>query len=557
MQDLNATMFYKAKFTVASKDPTEDLLWKLILELRAWLTAKHNREETIVNADLRKWTRFKLGGKLFDERNSNLFFAHSLYHEDKENSQNVSWACKIMETPTVNEGYAPRQWITEVGYQSHGGGIAEISYVVTYCDQAGFIGELQPAPEISLPRVIRRILNHPDYLCSINGITLSTKPIKLNSGDFPAFEQFIFDVNRTLPIVYISPKRIDSGSDETKLLVSPEDLAYSIAANGLVYYADSLDFSHEMRYLGDERYTCTGGSVRLYLPRADSSNPNDRFRHRFIPAALIESREPSFVPEMFRRALAQDVHYYESMFRLENCQEYIDKETRQFRLAEIKKKFEVEVDEAYEEFIAESERRERIESELEQHKDEISRLKGDIYTLNMQLQTLQKKAQQAYTSDLIRALDKYPDAPAQIVHYFETVFPDRIAFTERAYKSLDDCITRCDILWDALYHIATSLYDAFQSNPAQAYDIFTNSTGWDIARGNGHQTRANAKLMQQYIDMYDGHEIDIEAHVKRGNKDNDPRSVRIYFAYDPQVDDRIIIGHCGRHLENASSRKIK
>src|SRR5699024_9829529 len=116
------------------------------------------------------------------------------------------------------------------------------------------------------------------------------------------------------------------------------------------------------------------------------------------------------------------------------------------------------------------------ESELEQHKDEISRLKGDIYTLNVQLQTLQKKAQQAHTSDLIRALDKYPDAPAQIVHYFETVFPDRIAFTERAYKSLDDCITRCDVLWDALYHIATSLYDAFQSDPAQAYDIFTNST---------------------------------------------------------------------------------
>ena len=34
-------------------------------------------------------------------------------------------------------------------------------------------------------------------------------------------------------------------------------------------------------------------------------------------------------------------------------------------------------------------------------------------------------------------------------------------------------------------------------------------------------------------------------------------NARIYFAYDPQITDRIIIGHCGKHLDNYSSRKIK
>lgn len=70
-------------------------------------------------------------------------------------------------------------------------------------------------------------------------------------------------------------------------------------------------------------------------------------------------------------------------------------------------------------------------------------------------------------------------------------------------------------------------------------------------------TRLDRNLMRQYIDYFDGQEINIEAHIKNGNKDSDPKSVRVYFAYDPQITDRIIIGHCGKHLDNYSTRKIK
>jgi len=63
--------------------------------------------------------------------------------------------------------------------------------------------------------------------------------------------------------------------------------------------------------------------------------------------------------------------------------------------------------------------------------------------------------------------------------------------------------------------------------------------------------------MKNYVDTYDGQEIDIEAHIKHGNKDTDPRSVRIYFAYDSSIANKILIGHCGKHLENYTSQKIK
>lgn len=64
-------------------------------------------------------------------------------------------------------------------------------------------------------------------------------------------------------------------------------------------------------------------------------------------------------------------------------------------------------------------------------------------------------------------------------------------------------------------------------------------------------------MMRQYSDEYNGREIDIEAHIKNGNKESDPRFVRIHFAYDPAVSDKILIGHCGKHLDNYSTRKVK
>ena len=562
MQDLNATMFYKAKFTLLGHEKNVDLLWNLICEIRSWLTMKHNRDgHIIVNPKLYKWTRFKKGGKLFDEEGNNLFFAISQYHEDADNPEAVSWACKIEETPEMESGFAPREWVTEIGYQSTMPGTAEISYVITYSDYAGFIGELSPAPGISLPRVIRKLLNNPLCTCKIGNTVLSTEPVKLNPGDFPDFQKTLLDEDREIPIVYVSPKRVDLGSDMSTLSVSPQKLAECIAANGLVYYSDDLDFSKEMLYLGDERYNCTGGAVRLYCPGINLNEPSDQYRHRIISAKYIADTGEDKVLEIFRRALAQDVHYYDTMFRLESCQALIENDKRQKRLKAIKEKSDADVSEAYSEYLTESDRRALAEKELEETKGEVNRLKTEIFNRGLQIEALQEKANQSSSMEnscmRIRSISEYPSSPVQIAQYFEMVFPDRIAFTERAYRSLEDCITRADFLWNALYCISTTLYELLHEKPSQAYKEFTNQTGWECSRGNGHQTRADSKLMRQYVDTYNGQEINIEAHIKNGNNDKDPKSVRIYFAYDSSVADKIIIGHCGKHLDNATTRKVK
>lgn len=62
MQDLSATMFYKAKFTIRTvNDEPEDLLWKLIMEIRFWITSKLNRRDQSqeISYNLGSWSHFK------------------------------------------------------------------------------------------------------------------------------------------------------------------------------------------------------------------------------------------------------------------------------------------------------------------------------------------------------------------------------------------------------------------------------------------------------------------------------------------------------------------
>lgn len=564
MQDLNATMFYKAKFNIRTVDgEPDDLLWHLVLHIRSWITYKWNLRGAppVIETKISAWSHFKKGSKFFDLGHMNRIYAESVYHQADENLSSVSWACKFVEKPESKDGSAPREWVTEIGYRAISSSSAEISYVVTYSDMAGFIGFCMPMPSLSVPKVIRFLLEDDALKCSIGAYPVLLGATKLNPGDYPIFEKALFDSEREMPLIYISPRRLDEGSDEAQVLVDPMRIANSVVGNAIVFYADSLDFTREMNYMGNNNYLCSGGAIRVYRPNAKIDDELDPSRHRFLSARFIEECGEDKIIELFRRALAQDVHFYENLFRMEDCRALIERDLHREKINRIRAQSQDEADEAAAAFLEESDKREAAERTVRSLQEENSRLKAENYNLSIQVDMYRDRASQVSQIETaarqVRSISEYPNSPQTIARYFETVYPERIAFTERAYRSMDDCATKCDVLWEIFYHIATSLFNLVKSNPAQAYSDFKHMTGWEIARGEGHQTRVDSKLMRQYVDTYDGQEIDIEAHIKNGVRESDPKFVRIYFAYDPSVSDKIIIGHCGKHIENYSTRKAR
>ena len=95
MQDLNATIFFKAKFHIyATSGENDDLLWKLILDIRSWITKKLNRPgcHPVIESSLHKWTFFKKGGKFYDLEPLNRVYAESVFHQaEDEPCRMITW----------------------------------------------------------------------------------------------------------------------------------------------------------------------------------------------------------------------------------------------------------------------------------------------------------------------------------------------------------------------------------------------------------------------------------------------------------------------------------
>ncbi|MGN0395203.1 MAG: hypothetical protein ACI4EF_07560 [Coprococcus sp.] len=90
---------------------------------------------------------------------------------------------------------------------------------------------------------------------------------------------------------------------------------------------------------------------------------------------------------------------------------------------------------------------------------------------------------------------------------------------------------------------------------ADACNKYNEKVAFECVPGNTGITKKDTKLMRQFIDNYNGMEINIEAHVKKGSKQSNPNFVRIYFAYVRDLDTpKIVVGSIGEHLDTAATR---
>lgn len=80
---------------------------------------------------------------------------------------------------------------------------------------------------------------------------------------------------------------------------------------------------------------------------------------------------------------------------------------------------------------------------------------------------------------------------------------------------------------------------------------FNDHSRFKLAMSEGRTTKGNRKLMGKRVLTYASRQYDMTPHLKYGNKA--PKLIRIHFAIDHD-NGRLILGHCGQHIENATSR---
>ena len=420
----------------------------------------------------------------------------------------------------------------------------------------GFIGECEPMPLPNIPGLIKRIIDDKFIDCTYGNDKISVTPQLIATGGWMKFWEKIQSEERNIPYIYISPKN-NPFNESDCLCVNPEDVAKAVGGNALVFYAISKDVTDEMNYFTPQGLACYNGMLRIYYPGLKESDELDYNRHRYLRSEQIETLGESAVCQILRRAFAQDVTFYDKIFRLDDCRAKVDANVRQKKLKDLQAKHQEKLEEVENQTLSlaidEEEKRLIVEEERDRLVVKVKDLENDNYVLRLQNESYRSLSQDnaALSKAVSSRLNtkEYPETPQDIVNYFEATFGDRIQFTDDARKSLKYCTIDLSDIWKALFALSTVMWDLHFTQGGDIFKEFKAKTGIKATRGEGSMTRADSKLMRQFVTNYNGESINIEAHITYPQKKQS-----IHFGFSDN-DKRIIIGSCGEHKEIYSSGK--
>ena len=539
MNALNNTLHYKASIDVKSREGDGDALWSLICTIRHWMTDKWLQKGVEIPHENEIWSQLKMGSSIQSEDTEGTVRLQS--KACWSGKPRKHWACKITETEKA-KGRASREWVTDIGFSYAEASHGTVSIVVSFSDQPGYLGERQDEPEMSVPEIISRLARSKWLSCEVCGMPLELGARKLNVGDYPSFWSVLSNAAREVYVIYVSPENHVGGR---QFAVDPQEIAACLGSSAIVFFSNDAAFSDELReMLPNKDYTCYDGAVRIYLPGLRADDPDDPRRHRYFTSGYIDEMGDKGFIRMLWRAIAQDVRPDEKMVTVDAVRDEARRSIEERRArGRIK-----ETEEAFLELASES------KGEGERTRLKIDELESEIYSLRAQLQTM-KHSFNDRKSPVVCGNDLGWYSSRALAEAFLISYVDRIDFTERALKSLDDCDTHPKILWDALYALCTVAYELYTSpGGTDITKEFNSRTKFEYARGAGTMTRKDSKLIEQYKDTYDGREIEAEEHIKKGNdKSPSGQSIRVYFCFD-STSKKIIISHVGRHLKVYSSQ---
>lgn len=150
--------------------------------------------------------------------------------------------------------------------------------------------------------------------CSVEERPLTLGPIEFGGEDVDAVYNHLARFLREVPAIVVSPTR--SGD----LLVDPSEVSEQIGLNATVYFTRDCSVTQAFNdRLEPNGLQCYGDALRVYAGHPHFDILGDGANHRFFPPSTLGDEEGrASCLEILRRALAQDVHAWETSVRIED-----------------------------------------------------------------------------------------------------------------------------------------------------------------------------------------------------------------------------------------------
>jgi hypothetical protein len=188
---------------------------------------------------------------------------------------------------------------------------------------------------------------------------------------------------------------------------------------------------------------------------------------------------------------------------------------------------------------------------LEKLDDETRRLSAQVTQLRRETQDLREKLRAAeLTPELVAEISsalKGDPSPIQTVDLVERLYGDRIVFLPEARASAKKAaeFQRPERVAHLLWTLATDYFQALAAGrgDVEARKYFGKD---DFAAKDKDNLSARGKKLRTF--EWRGADHLMEMHLKDGNKFSDAECLRIHFKWFPE-ERRIVVGHCGGHLD--------
>lgn len=617
-----AEVFYKCRFQTAPALELADPLWRIVVLVRTWLCGRH----ATMCADDDVWrTRVRDGGQCSSD--SGDVRIRSVMCENEEGG-GFSWACRVEEIdegdddPVTGGRFAGRTWTTEIGYRESGDDRrGEMGILVSCYNEPRFIGRVKSPGIPIVPDLVYLITGAADLRCGVAGIPADRLVFEIG-GTNPEhsaskFWSLVTAADRTYPIVYV-------GTDWTGwLALDPDELNRAIFPNALICNPADADAERRLMATQPAAVRCEWHGVSVFPPTGkpivrengfdgdaiESIRDNDR--EQGVSHTLWGEDTPDPVIVMIRRALAEDVSFYEGggLITVEKLGRELAERASRRKVAETRMRLDAALADAKESRVTLNRlRREREErrsgGEADADGDDlVTSLTGEVTRLEREVDDaldLAGKAEDARLavateladarrelSDLSRQLGDYRrgdgpqaaahtealltyDLPAMLsastkrenaavdatlVAFFARRYEDRIHVVAGALKG---CITRPALLWQGMLCMCTAVYGIYArgNGSGNAEDRLKQDPSvparFELAMSEGPNTNRNPRLVKLRQVSYEGRTVDITPHLKVGRGVDSMDTLRIYYGWDA-VDNRLVIGHIGTHLLNDTS----
>ena len=144
-----------------------------------------------------------------------------------------------------------------------------------------------------------------------------------------------------------------------------------------------------------------------------------------------------------------------------------------------------------------------------------------------------------------------PQTPAESLALAERAFPDRLVFLPSARKSASEFRKGSAAeVWAVLRSVATVLHPlVFGRGGGNIMRAFQDATGFEVTLREMKMIKQSGEFSKLRTVEYKGAEHDASAHVK-GRSSRKGEALRVHFFADyDEPGGRIVITHCGEHLE--------